>query len=293
MLLSLPRQPPDAPRMTAARAPGGTCRDDRHLRTKRKRGAQYVNDWNREFWRRLLQGTLALAGTVVAETGFSATPCDALTVTQSACEFASDGKAALPSRRPDTHGALSDLADLVDLSSFAGISVDLVAHLPPGKTGMTTGEGDEVRIAISLRYPLFVQYSTLIHELVHARDRQQGIHRSLSRAERETRALAAELSPENVKALTDIHERVHDHPPGSLSAFLRDVAQQYGVYTTHAAGKRPSRRSGRNVQRPQSLRQPRSYRIFPGYQRPLAAKPRYYFGRLLTRRTPWINLGTM
>lgn len=244
-----------------------------------------MRNWNRNFGRRLLQGTLALASTVVEGTGFSASPCDALTVTQSACEFASDDK-ALPGRRGDTDGALLDLADLVDLSSFAGISVDLVDHLPPGKTGMTTGEGDEVRIVISRRYPLFIQYSTLVHELVHARDRQQGIHRSLSRAERETRALAAELSPENVKALTDIAERVDDHRPGSLSAFLRDVAQHYEVYTIRAAGKRPRRRSGRNVQRPQALRQPGLYRVFPGYQRPPTAEPRYYFGRLLTRRTP-------
>lgn len=243
-----------------------------------------MRNWNRNFGRRLLQGTLALASTVMAGSGFSAPPCHALTVTQSACEFASDDK-ALPGRRGDTDGGRLDLADLVDLSSFAGISVDLVDHLPPGKTGMTTGEGDEVRIVISRRYPLFIQYSTLVHELVHARDRQQGIHRSLSRAERETRALAAELSPENLKALTDIAERVDDHRPGSLLAFLRDVAQHYEVYTMAAAGKRPRRRSERNVQRPQSLRQPGLYRVFPGYQRPPTAEPRYYFDRLLTRRT--------
>ena len=245
-----------------------------------------MNGWYRDIGRRLVQALLAIAGTVLAGEGLSATPCDALTVTQFACASSSDDKAAPPGRRSDADGALSNLADLVDLSSFAGISVDLVDNLPPGKTGVTTGEGDAVHIAISLRYPLFVQYSTLIHELVHARDRQQGVHRNLSRPEREMRALAAELSPENVKALADIAERVDDHPPGLLSAFLQDVVQHYRVYAAQAAGKRRSnfisaaakRRSWRNAQRPRSPRQPRSYRIFLSHHRSLAAKPSNYFG---------------
>ena len=54
-------------------------------------GARHTKDGRRQ----LIQGTLALAGTVVAKTGVAATPCDVLPVTLSRYEFACDARAAL------------------------------------------------------------------------------------------------------------------------------------------------------------------------------------------------------
>ena len=119
------------------------------------------------------------------------------------------------------------LEDLVDLSALNGLRVDLVGRLPPGKTGVTTGEGPAVRILISRQYPLFVQYSSLVHELVHVRHRQQGLHRQLSRDQRELQAFAAELAPENVQVLRSFACPMGKPGEGMLRAFLDDVATHY------------------------------------------------------------------
>ncbi len=214
---------------------------------------------------------MMLSGIVLAEISLSAVPYGPPPAVQPSCEFAA--------KRAHGCGSNSDaamgLASLVDLSAFPGIRIVLIDYLPPGKTGMTTGEGKQVRIAISRRYPLFVQYSTLTHELVHARDRQLGMHRRLSRAEREMRALAAELSPANISAVTEIGETLDGRSRDQLSAFLRDLVWHYRAYAARTAAVRASRPGAesataplrRKIQRRQRLRPAGPYRA---YRRPLA-----------------------
>lgn len=161
-------------------------------------------------------------------------------------------RASVPADRSLEHMGLEDL---VDLAALDGVRVDLVDRLPPGKTGMTIGEGEDVRVFVSRRYPLFIQYSTLVHELVHARDRQQGIHRHLSRDRRELRAFAAELSRENVRVLQFLTCRRGLDGEHMLEDFLKDVATHYWQHQRRAAGETGRRHAGaiRRVRGPASV----------------------------------------
>ena len=139
-----------------------------------------------------------------------------------------------PSRR-DNGGEHLSLEDLVDLAALDGLRVNLVDRLPPGKTGVTTGVGKGVRVLVSRRYPLFVQYSTLVHELVHVRHRQRGIHRHLSPDQRELQAFAAELAPENIQVLRSLACRRGQAGEWMLRDFLNDVAAHYWQHRHRAA----------------------------------------------------------
>ncbi len=112
--------------------------------------------------------------------------------------------------------------------------VKFVTYLPPDKTGMTTGGPGAVTILINRNYPLFVQYSTLIHESVHARDRHLGITPHLTTAQREARALAVELSPANVLATTALAMLSEGPQSRRLATFFQDVRAHYRYYSTLA-----------------------------------------------------------
>jgi hypothetical protein len=161
-------------------------------------------------------------------------------------------RASVPADRSLEHVGLEDL---VDLAALDGLRVRLVNRLPPGKTGMTTGEGKDVRVFVSRRYPLFIQYSTLVHELVHARDRQQGIHRHLSRDRRELRAFAAELSRENVRVLQFLTCRRGLDGEHMLEDFLNDVATHYWQHQRRVVRETGRRHAGeiRRVRGPASV----------------------------------------
>ena len=118
-----------------------------------------------------------------------------------------------------------------------GTRVRFVDFLPPDKLGMTTGGGGDVTILINRNYPLFVQYSTLVHESVHARDRHLGITPHLSIAEREIRALMVELSPANVLATSALASASEGPTQGQrrVTAFFEDVLAHYRRYSAMAA----------------------------------------------------------
>ena len=161
------------------------------------------------------------------------------------------------------------LSDLVDFSVLEQVQIELVDSLPPDKTGMTMGEGADVRIFINRRYPLFIQYSTLTHELLHARDRQAHMHRRLSWAERESRALAAELSPGNLSRIRKLAAMEKNLGSNALKAFLRDVASQYRFYRRFAAIERRKQRAA-EARETLMYPVPRPRGRSPGFYAPLA-----------------------
>ncbi len=166
----------------------------------------------------------------------------------------------------------TSLSDLVDFSVLEQVQVELVDHLPPDKTGMTIGEGADVRIFINRRYPLFIQYSTLTHELLHARDRQARIHRRFSWAERESRALAAELSPGNLSRIRKLASTEENVGSSALKAFLQDVASQYRFCRRFAAFERRKQRAAEALEtRVYPVPRPRGHS--PGFYAPLAWLP--------------------
>ncbi|MDJ0872253.1 MAG: hypothetical protein QNJ87_10860 [Gammaproteobacteria bacterium] len=146
----------------------------------------------------------------------------------------SDSRPALSSGRSGT-AAVAGIRDEPLLPP--GTRVRFVDFLPPEKLGMTTGGPGDVSILINRNYPLFVQYSTLVHESVHARDRHLGITPYLSIAERETRALIVELSPANVLATSALASLSEGPTQGQrrVTAFFEDVLAHYRRYSAMAA----------------------------------------------------------
>ena len=131
----------------------------------------------------------------------------------------------------------------LEWSDIGKTQVRFVGFLPPDKAGMTTGGPGDVTILINRHYPLFVQYSTLVHESVHARDRHLGISPHLSIAQREARALIVELSPANVLATTALAALTEGpRMQHRVTTFFQDVLAHYKRYSALAAmqARRPA-----------------------------------------------------